>query len=449
MFGYQSAEKFPYEDKNSRAVRLAFQELGFSEVDFNSWQQTGVMFFQGTQHKGERRSTNRAFLEPIRHQRSNLKVVTNARVTKILINDQKRAYGVEYAHELDRSKTGTVFADKEIVVSGGSVNSPQLLQLSGIGPADVLQAAGVQQVKELPVGKNLQDHVTTTGFVVTLDNLATEKNAEDELNDDIKNYVQNRNGPFAGIGPTTSCGFAKSRHVPANLDYPDILYGFLSLAMPWANETCTTNVVSPTNYYETLIYWSINVRPKSRGHIAIKSSDPFEDPLIYPNYFGDPQDLDVVVDGYNMGMKALQTRSLRNAGFKINSTPAPGCESYTFASDEYWVCLARNYTQPIFHPAGTCKMGPASDVTAVVDPQLKVHGIKGLRVADCSIMPQIVSGTPNAVAIMIGDRCADFIKKEYGLFPFSITSPNIHASQFSSNLNDRLAQITQEWKSQL
>ncbi|KAJ9600021.1 hypothetical protein L9F63_009685, partial [Diploptera punctata] len=415
--GYQSVGMFPYKENNSMAILKGYQQYGFNEVDFNAEQQTGIMFLQATQHNGERRSTNRAFLEPVRDLRPNLKIVTNVRVTKVLIHpENKTAYGIEFAHENDRTVTGQIFADKEIIVSGGTVNSPQLLMLSGIGPRDTLENVGIEVIQNLQVGQNLQDHVTSSAFIVTLDGYATSLSAENEIKRDIKSYLlANRTGPFAGTGATTTCGYAKSRHVPKDEDYPDILFGYVSFVAPGKNETCTTNVVSATDYYNAMMFWAINIRPESRGYITINSSVPFDLPLIYPNYFNNTRDLEVIIDGYNMGIEALETESLKNAGFKVSKNKASGCENYEFASDDYWICLARNYTQPIFHPAGTCKMGPQSDSSAVVDPELKVHGIKGLRVADSSIMPEIASTPINAVAIMIGDRCADFIKKDWNV----------------------------------
>lgn len=414
--GYLDVGRFPYRDKNVHTFMKAFLELGYTEVDFNAYQVTGVMMIQATQRNGERKSTNRAFVEPVRHLRKNLRIVTNVSVTKILIDPvSKQAYGVEYAYEKSRKPTYKIFASKEVIVSGGAVNSPQLLMLSGIGPQKVLQGLGIKVIQDLKVGENLQDHVSVTGLTYRLSKSSSIVPTRDELKDDIKKYTESkRNGALSGTGVNQLEGYIKSRYIPTTEDYPDIQYFMYSNIVSEEPTECTVNITRPLSYYNIIKYMPALVRPDSRGYITINSTDAFSPPLIYPNYFNDSRDLEVIIDAMNFGVDLSETHVLRSAGISLDMEPLELCKYYEIGTDDYWICLAKNYTHTLYHPAGTCKMGPSKDAGAVVDPQLRVHGVKRLRVADASIMPRVVSGNLNAGIIMIAERCADFIKRDYG-----------------------------------
>jgi choline dehydrogenase-like flavoprotein len=415
--GYLSVGRFPYQDKNVHTFIKGFEELGYSQVDFNSKHVTGVMVIQATQEKGERRSTNRAFLEPLRGIRRNLKVVTNIRVTKVLIDPANtRAYGVEYAYERNRTSTGKILAAKEVIVSGGTVNSPQLLMLSGIGPREVLQGLGIKVIKDLKVGQNLQDHVGAKGITFKLSNASSIVPTGNEVRRHINEYYQTseRNGPLSGTGVNQLEGYIKSRYISAQVDYPDIQYFAYSDIISDHPEKCTLSITRPLSYYNIIQYRAALVRPNSRGNITINSKDPFAPPLIYPNYFSEPRDLDVIIDAMNSAVNLSKTDALNQAGYYLDTNPLELCRDYKFGTNKYWTCLAKNYTQTLYHPAGTCKMGPSHDTGAVVDPQLRIYGVKGLRVADASVMPRVLSGNLNAGTIMIAEKCADFIKRDYG-----------------------------------
>lgn len=439
--GYLSVQKFLYTDKNTKLILKAYQDMGYGLEDFNAKNMSGFVFSQATYHNGERRSTNRAFIEPLRGTRKNLKVVTNVRVTKVLIHHKnKTAYGVEVAHEHNRRIIGTIFADKEVIVSGGAVNSPQILMLSGIGPRDVLEKIGIHVIQSLDVGKNLQDHSTAIGFNLTRDVYGTELSAKQELQRDMKEYLK-RSGPFTTIGPTSILGFVSSRHAPKDEDYPDLQIAYYATVNPTQTQKCSSTYLTSTDYYNSMTYFPFVLRPKSRGYITINSRDPFKHPSIFPNYFNETHDLDVLIDGFNFGMKVLENSIFKKTGFKLNTVKREGCEDYQFGSDDYWICIAKNYTRPDHHPAGTCKMGPKSDRTSVVDPQLRVHGIKGLRVADCSIIPNITSSNLNAVAIMIGERCADFIKNTWNETTTEKKQTDNNKRKVYETLNNRVTHL--------
>ena len=413
--GYLDVGRYPYQDKNVPVLINAYKELGYSEVDCNADNVTGVMLSQATQRNGERMSTNRAFLEPVRHLRKNLTIVNNVRVTKVLIDPvNKKAYGVEYAHEKRRNSTGMVFASKEVIVSGGTVNSPQLLMLSGIGPKEVLQELNITVIQDLRVGENLQDHASVKCLNFNLSENASTVPTKEKFKADVQKYIElQRNGSLSGPGVYQIQGHLKSRYIPEAEDYPDIQH-FMRSKFPSEDPTeCTTNFTTPLSYYNIITYLPTLLRPESRGYITINSTCPFDPPLIYPNYFNHRRDLEVIIDALNIVVNVSKTNALKSAGISLNTTGVDLCKYYKYGTDDYWICLARNYTQPMSHPAGTCKMGPSCDPGAVVDPRLKVHGVKSLRVADASVMPLVVSGNLNAAVIMIAEKCADIIKCDH------------------------------------
>nr|CAD7392756.1 unnamed protein product [Timema cristinae] len=358
--GYQSVERFPYQDVNVRALIEAFKELGYKEVDFNAERQEGVMRAQTTSFKGERQSTNSAFLKPVRDSRPNLKVITHAQVTRILIDTKtKRAQGVEYVLNDNKKEYFRIYVNKEVILSAGALGSPHLLMLSGIGPTEYLQPLRIPVIQDLSVGYNLQDHVSSSGVHFMLSNKTTQvPQTLDKRLGDLDKYFQESKGPLTATGVLQVVAYAKSQYARVMDDYPDI---------------------QPTV-----------LRPRSRGILIINSTDPFTRPHIHPNYFSDRLDMEILIEGLLLGVQLSQTKVLRDLGYTLNSTPLPSCAALQFGSFPYWRCVIRQYTQTIYHPAGTCKMGPRTDRNAVVDPELQVYGIINLRVVDASIMPYIV-----------------------------------------------------------
>ena len=371
----------------------AAQAAGYKfNPDYNGADQEGVGFFQLTARNGRRCSSAVAYLNPVK-KRENLQIVTHAQVEKILIED-KRAVGVTYT---DRSgNLQTVKARKEIVLSGGAINSPQLLMLSGIGEAEQLSANGIDVVQDLPgVGKNMQDHLQAR---------LVYKCNEPTLNDEVSSlfgqakiglkYLMFRAGPMT-MAASLATGFMKTRE---DMETPDIQFHVQPLS--------AENPGKGADKFSAFTMSVCQLRPESRGEIRLEGNDPKTYPKIIPNYLSTETDCRTVVAGVNIARKIARHAPLTS---KISQEYRPHAD---LDMDDYDATLdwARSNTASIYHPTGTCKMGDGKD--AVVDARLRVHGIQGLRVADCSIMPEIVSGNTNAPAIMIGEKASDLMLED-------------------------------------
>jgi len=354
--------------------------------DFNGDSQEGLGWYQVTQKDGQRWSAARAYLTP-NLNRPNLHIITKARATRVLF-DGKRATGLEYR----QGGTKQVKARREVILSGGAFNSPHLLLLSGVGPAAHLKDHGIAVQHELPgVGRNLHDHIDYVSlyYCKTKDALGLGPGGLWQFLSGYGPWKRNGTGVlttnFAEAG-----GFLKS---DPSVDRPDIQFHFV-IGM----------VDDHTRKRHFKRGYSSHVcvlRPKSRGWVELESADPMKAPLIDPQFLADPEDLEVL----RRGVK-IQRRILEAPAF----APYRGKELYTNGSEtddqlDEWI---RKRADSVYHPVGTCRMG--KDADAVVDPELKVHGLEGLRVVDASIMPSVISGNTNAPCIMIGEKAADMIK---------------------------------------
>jgi choline dehydrogenase len=368
----------------SRAFVEAANQTGIPETaDFNDAEQDGVGYYQVNQKGGRRHSCAAAFIKPAL-ARQNLTIETDALTTSILI-ENGRAVGVKY-HQGGQEHEAR--ADGEVLLCGGAVNSPQVLMLSGIGPADHLQEHGIPVLADLPgVGKNLQDHlIIAVGY--------TSKQAVSLIKAEsfasLMRYLLFKSGPLTS-NVAEAGGFVKTRDdVPwANLQFHFAPGLFLDHGQTPAPD-------HGFGLGPTLLY------PESRGTITLRSADPSDPPIIDPHYLEADADMQVLVEGIKLGEAICQAKAFDP--FRGDRMfPPPGADD-----DEGIRAHIRNMTETLYHPVGTCKMG--RDDMAVVDLNLKVHGVEGLRVIDASVMPAIVGGNTHAPTVMIAEKAADLIR---------------------------------------
>ncbi|XP_032663977.1 glucose dehydrogenase [FAD, quinone]-like [Odontomachus brunneus] len=399
----------------------AGKELGYPLVDYNTNNTIGYSYVQTTIQNGERMSSNIAYLKPA-HNRSNLYVTRESMVRKILIDhNKKRAVGVEFTKY---GRTMNVFAKNEVILCAGTIASPQLLMLSGIGPANHLVELGINVVKDAPVGKNLMDHVAFGGLTFIIDS-RIDISFIDIINPvmpHIADYFVEKSGPMTIPGGCEALAFINTKHPEKLSGLPDMELLFVggSYKGDFFLPTITnlnTYMCQIWNKYAGAHGWTIFpilLKPKSRGRIKLRANDINVKPEIVPNYFDDPEDVKTIIAGIRASLEVSRTKAMQIFGSQLANDTLPGCENYKYDSDEYWECAIRTIPFTIYHYSGTCKMGPRNDSTAVVDPKLKVIGIQGLRVADASIMPEIISGHTNIPVYMIAEKLVDMIKEEWG-----------------------------------
>jgi choline dehydrogenase len=370
------------------AFVAAAQQVGIPRNDdFNGASQEGAGYFQTTARRGRRWSTAVAYLRPAR-KRPNLAVVTRALTRRILF-EGRRAIGVAFARG---AETLEARAGREVIIAAGAINAPQLLQLSGVGPAALLQQHGIPVLAALGgVGANLQDHLQVR-MVFRCTHRIT-------LNDDVASLLRSarmcldyglrRKGPLA-VAAGYAGGFFRT---DPRLATPDVQSHFLTFS--------TNKMGDKLHDFSGFTASICQLRPESRGTVAIKSADPAAAPAIRPNYLSSPTDRATTVAGMRLLRRISEAPALA-AYIAAEVEPGPACRS-----DEEWLAFCRARGSTIYHPAGTCRMG--EDAMAVVDARLRVHGLAGLRVVDGSVMPSLVSGNTNAAIIMIGEKAADMI----------------------------------------
>ncbi|XP_026678731.1 glucose dehydrogenase [FAD, quinone] [Diaphorina citri] len=419
--GYLTVQEAPWHTPLAEAFVRGGEELGYENRDINGEYQTGFMVAQGTVRNGARCSTSKAFLQPVK-TRPNLHISLHSHVTKVLIDPKNRmAIGVEFVKNHQRH---VIRARKEVILSGGAVNSPQILMLSGIGPKDHLTDMGIKTIQDLKVGYNLQDHVGLGGFTFLINQPISLVQDRLESVQSVLNYAMMGNGPLTVMGGVEGLAFVNTKYANETEDWPDIELHFISgsTSSDGGNQIRKAHGLREDFYDE--VYGPINnkdvwsaipmlLRPRSRGRIKLRSRNPLDYPRIQPEYFSDHHDMLTLIEGVKIILELSKTRSFRQYESRFHNIPFPNCTHIPMYTDAYYECMIRHYSVTIYHPVGTCKMGPETDSEAVVDPRLRVHGIGNLRVIDASIMPTIVSGNTNAPVIMIGEKGSDMIKQDW------------------------------------
>jgi choline dehydrogenase len=388
-----------YQTPVSNGFIKACQEQGIPfNPDYNGAQQEGCSHFQFTIKNAKRHSTAAAFLKPIM-SRKNLHIMTKTTVKRILIEND-RAIGVEYM--VGKNATQKVFASKEVILSAGAFGSPQILMLSGIGNAQELKKNGIEVKKNLEgVGQNLHDHLMS-GVSVLSSWKGTMNNVLKPLNQ-LKhgiNWLVNKKGPLT-ISPLESNAFTKS---DPSLAQPDIQLFFVPGHFGNEDWRGKADIYKPNSYpkFDGFSILPVLLQPKSRGYLALRSANPLDAPIIQPNYLQSEHDRAILIKGVRIAKDIMLAEGL--SAFRLNNKLYYPTHS---DNDEQILAHIKDMVECVYHPVSTCRMG--TDPDSVVDPQLRVHGIEGLRVIDASVMPKIISGNTNAPSIMIGEKGADLI----------------------------------------
>ena len=379
------------------AWRDAAAECGIPKIaEFNCGDNFGNAYFQMNQRRGVRWSGTRAYLRPVM-RRSNLTVVTHAHVQRLRLDNQdgqRRATGLEV--RIGKGASQTIQARREVILAAGSIGSPQILQLSGVGRGALLQGCGIPVVHDLPgVGENLHDHLQIR-MIYKVHNTVTLNQRANSLFGKVAmglEYFLFKTGPLT-MPPSQLGAFARSDALQASAN------------IEWHVQPLSLDKFGdPPHKFPAITPSVCNLRPTSRGHVRIKSPIPDDYPAITLNYLSTYEDRRVAVDGMRYTRRIMATQALQKFAPE-EFRPGPDIDS-----DQQLVTAAGDLGTTIFHPVSTCKMG--HDAMAVVDDRLKVHGIAGLRVIDASIMPRITSGNTNAPTVMIAEQGAEFIRQDH------------------------------------
>uniref|UniRef100_A0A0A9WUX8 Glucose dehydrogenase [acceptor] n=2 Tax=Lygus hesperus TaxID=30085 RepID=A0A0A9WUX8_LYGHE len=403
-----------YRTDLSDVVLSAAEELNFPRVDLNDMKSSpGVMEPQVTAHDGARWSTDYA-MRHISPDKKHLHVLTNSLVEKVLVRGGVEAYGVRFRRA---GGTGEVRAKQAVVLSAGVVESPKLLMLSGIGPTRHLVHHGIDPILDLPVGDNLQDHVTT-GLDLILLNQSLPLSEKGVLASPFLAYEYFLN--HRGLLTHPGCEAIGLFHVKGDAT-PDIQL----MVLPAGLSTDAGVVMRPdmhisdkvwSEYFAPLVGRQVMtmlptlLHPKSKGCLRLRSANPEDPPLINPRYLAVQDDVKTLTLGIRLIEDFINTKAMKTMGAKLNAMPIPGCQNHTFDSDVYWECYLRHLTLTAYHPVGTCRMG-TNPSESVVDHDLRVHNVSRLFVIDASIMPTMPSANINAAVLMIAEKGADSVRR--------------------------------------
>lgn len=422
----------PYLSQLSAAALDGMQATGLPRIDYNRNLTAGTSKIQHTTRHSVRVSSNRAYILPFADRR-NLHTRTRAHVTRVLIDRAtRRANGVEFTVDGGGSKQ-RAFAKREVIVAAGAINSPQLLQLSGVGEAQLLRRHGIEPLVNSPmVGANLMDHVSPELIHIVTN--STRQHSFEVFQ--VGTWWQYLRSGGTIISTAGFCEVITFDGVDA--EFPDVEMVQITGGLYCADrmqEVCNlkqdifAQTYSPmrdqgVDYMGVLLF---ALRPKSRGWVRLASADPLQHPEIVPNYFSHPDDMATTLRGIRRLQQFVRSAPMRALNASIADTSMEACRRWGIDEDEYWRCQASQLTYTIYHYAGTCRMGrrPAEteeengdlvggDV-GVVDERLRVYGVTGLRVVDASVMPDMVSGHTNAPVYMIAEKAADMIRQDWGV----------------------------------
>ncbi|CAH0402789.1 unnamed protein product [Chilo suppressalis] len=424
--GEMNVEFVPFRTPLISTFLEAGRLLGYPTLDYNSPEQLGFGYLQATMKSGKRVSSAKAFLHNNK-DRPNLHILPMSIVTKVLIDSKtKTATGVQYVRQRLRME---VKARREVILSAGPIASPQLLMLSGIGPKKHLSRHSIPLVQDLPVGRTLYDHITFPGLVFTLNvtNVSLIETRETTFSNVIR-WIQFGDGPASTTGAAEGIGYIKTAVSDDPEPVPDIELisiggSIVSDGGPGGSKAVRRGMMITNDIFDRA-YGSIDatdtwtafpmlLHPKSVGRLELRNNNPFSYPKMYGNYLTDRRDVATFIEAIRFIQALAETEPFRIFGARIHEAQYPACRGLIFDSDVYWECAVRTLSATLHHQIATCRMGPDTDPLAVVDPELRVHGVQRLRVVDSSVIPRTVSVHTNAPAIMIGEKAADMIKASW------------------------------------
>ncbi|XP_018322890.1 glucose dehydrogenase [FAD, quinone]-like [Agrilus planipennis] len=407
-------ERFPYAPEISYDILEAARSVGFeTPTDLNADVTQGFTLTQHMNKNGVRDSSARSYLRPARF-RPNLHIMLNSTAAKINFSEER---GTSVAKSVEFSYNGkryNINVRKEVIVAGGTIGSPQLLLLSGIGPKADLEAVNVTVVRDLPgVGENFQNHVALQLEM----NLKKVPYTNVLTLDAVQEYLNGHRGPLSSTG-LAQVGARFSSSVNPDQDWPDmqIYFNGYSANCTYSNgQNSLPNDATLPNDTRRILFQVTLVRPKSKGYIKLRSNDPTASLIIQPNYLEEDYDVQAMISGIRTAIDVGTANVLKEKyGSELVQGRYGNCSDlYRFGTDEFWECAVRYGTNPENHLTGTCKMGPPTDRLAVVNPELKVYGTSNVRVADASTFPSIVAGNTFAATVLVAERTSDFIKRDW------------------------------------